>query len=370
MPIANLVFRVDGGPLIGSGHVVRCLTLAQKLRQSGYKCQFVTRPDSGSLIDRIRASGFEVTVLAERVQLPEAGRHDTWLGDWKADAEAFGRAIAALPKDKLFVIADHYGIDHRWESCVREMSSGLFVIDDLADRRHVCDVLIDQNLGRAAGDYAALIPDGCELLCGPSFALLRDGFSTVRDRSIETKRAKTMPVRYLVSMGGADRDNFSAVALAAIEQVAAKGANVEHVDILLGGIAGQVEELRARINASPLQATLHIDSDQVPQLMAAADLAIGAAGTTLLERLVVGLPAIVLANASNQVRLLGLVEEYGLGLYAGWVNEVSSQDLARTITSVASDPGKWQDMVVNSSRLCDGEGCEKVAQAVRLRVGS
>ena len=84
----------------------------------------------------------------------------------------------------------------------------------------------------------------------------------------------------------------------------------------------------------------------------------------------VGLPVIVLANASNQVRLLGLVEEYGLGKYAGWVNEVSAQDLARTITGVASAPGKWQDMVVNSSRLCDGKGCEKVAQAVRLRVES
>ena len=277
MPTGNIAFRVDGGPLIGSGHVVRCLTLAHKLRQAGCNCLFVTRPDSGSLIDQVRASGFEVTVLSERAQLPEPGRHDTWLGDWKADAEEFCQAIASVPADGLFVIADHYGIDHRWQARVREMASGLIMIDDLADRRHLCDILIDQNISRTAADYAGLVPDGCELLCGPSFALLRDGFSMVRDRSIGAKRAKLVPKRYLVSMGGADRDNFSAVALAAIEQVAAAGGDVEHVDILLGGIAYHVEALRARIKASPLQVTLHIDSDQVPQLMADADLAIGAA---------------------------------------------------------------------------------------------
>ncbi|NKI58349.1 UDP-2,4-diacetamido-2,4,6-trideoxy-beta-L-altropyranose hydrolase [Labrenzia sp. PO1] len=368
MPVAKFVFRVDGGPIIGSGHVVRCLTLAQKLHQSGLICMFITRPDSGPLIDQIGASGFEVSTLSERPEPPASGQHESWIGNWAADADEFAEAVSRLQDNRIVVITDHYGIDHRWQSRIGKMASSLIVIDDLADRRHHCDILIDQNLGRTAADYAGLVPNGCELLCGTSFSILRDGFLGVRDRSLVTKRSKTAPKRYLVSMGGADRDNFSAIALAAIEELASAGVDVEHVDILLGGIAANANELRERIKNSSLPVTLHIDSDQVPQLMADADLAIGAAGTTLLERLVVGLPVVVLANASNQVRLLGMVDDYGFGRYAGWVNEVSANDLAETIRGITSDPGKWHEMVMNSSRLCDGEGCNRVVEAIRLQI--
>ncbi len=149
----RVVFRADASLNIGSGHVMRCLTLANALRESGASCFFVCREHPGNLLELIREQGFEAIGLP----LPKTfeslhGKHSSsrltyagWLGDsWQRDAE---QTLAALNGELAdWLVVDHYALDSAWEESLRPACRRLLVIDDLADRDHRCDLLLDQNL--------------------------------------------------------------------------------------------------------------------------------------------------------------------------------------------------------------------------------
>ncbi|MGH8114388.1 MAG: UDP-2,4-diacetamido-2,4,6-trideoxy-beta-L-altropyranose hydrolase, partial [Rhodanobacteraceae bacterium] len=217
----NIVFRADASLDIGTGHVMRSLTLAAALREQGAQCRFVCREHPGNLISRVRQDRFAVTALPMGFALKGASRdgwllpeHAAWLGaDWQADAEATRAELETSPPDWLVV--DHYGLDSRWERRVRPACKRLMAIDDLADRAHDCDLLLDQTLGRDEGDYAALVPKHCQLCVGPRYALLRPEFAALRTASL---RRRVTPARrnLLVAMGGVDRLNATGRVLAAL----------------------------------------------------------------------------------------------------------------------------------------------------------
>ena len=209
------VFRADASLAIGTGHVMRCLTLAGALREQGVDCAFVCREHPGHLRDAVERLGFPVTMLspAEGAAGPSPYAH--WLGASQAqDARDTLQAMAGRQPD--WVVVDHYALDAQWESQVRAGCGRLLAIDDLADRPHDCDLLLDQNLGRSAQAYAQLCPADCRILAGPAYALLRPEFAAWRARSLERRRRPAVR-RILVTMGGVDKDNASAVALQATE---------------------------------------------------------------------------------------------------------------------------------------------------------
>lgn len=214
----QIIIRTDASLTIGTGHVIRCLTLADALKKKGARIVFICREHQGHLCDLIEDRGFTV----HRLPQPNIGfiaedepAHAAWLGaSWQEDAEQTRAFIQALDGGKpQWLIVDHYSIDHRWESTLRPMVERIFVIDDLADRNHYCDLLLDQNLfPDMQSRYTARVPEGCPLMLGPDYALLQPIYAEQHDR-IPPREG---PVRrILISFGGADSDNLTGCALAA-----------------------------------------------------------------------------------------------------------------------------------------------------------
>src|ERR1035437_405447 len=205
----RIAFRTDASLQMGSGHVMRCLTLADALKAQGAQCQFISRAHPCNLIEVIRQRGYMVNILVAPVQQAQAAikniaatvqgaqqkpphepAHAAWLGStWQADAQETTVVLATLQPDWLVV--DHYALDQRWEEVLAAHCLQLLVIDDLADRPHRCDLLLDQNLGRQPQDYANLVPAHCQVLTGPNYALLRPEFVALRHYSLQRRQARS-----------------------------------------------------------------------------------------------------------------------------------------------------------------------------------
>lgn len=299
-------FRVDASPQIGSGHLMRCMTLAIEIRRAFPKCKigFVARytmpPFDVQLVDL----GFTLARLEAGKTNPQDGgetplRHSQWLGNPQSDDAT--QTIAVLENDDVdLVVVDHYGIDAQWEARVSAHTRAMLVIDDLADRKHVCDYLLDQSHDRSAASlYDSLVGAECNLLVGSEYALLRPEFRLTRQHTAIRRCVENV----LVIFGAVDTDRFTMDALASL----GKG-NFRNVAVVIGRSNPAIDDI-SRL-ADKLGFELHIQSEEVHRLMATADLAIGAAGATSWERCCVGLPSICLSVAENQNSILaGLVEK-------------------------------------------------------------
>lgn len=297
------VFRVDASIEMGTGHVMRCLTLADALRKRGADCRFICRAHPGNLNDLISDCGHTVVALPAAPDDPapasstaDAPAHAPWLGtDWATDAHQTADAMGNAPVDWLIV--DHYALDARWEQQLRPACRRLMVIDDLADRRHDCDLLLDQNLGRAASDYAPHVPGDCTLLIGPHYALLRPEFAALRAHSL-ARREKPQFRRLLITMGGVDKDNATGRVLDALKDCALP-ADCE-IAVVMGPHAPWIGEIRAKAFGMPWSTIVMTNVADMARLMTESDLAIGAAGSTSWERCCLALPSMILVLAENQ----------------------------------------------------------------------
>jgi UDP-2,4-diacetamido-2,4,6-trideoxy-beta-L-altropyranose hydrolase len=356
----RVVFRADASLAIGTGHVMRCLTLADTLARRGTACVFVCRAHAGHLGDRIRARGHALHLLpaptAPSPADPAGPVHAPWLGiDWETDAAQTAQALDDAVADWLVV--DHYGIDARWEARLRPGARHLFVIDDLADRAHACDLLLDQTLGRDRADYDRWLPAAADRLVGPGYALLRPDFPQARAASL-ARRADGHVRQVLVSMGGIDRDDATSRVLAALEQAAVPGLQVA---VVLGGQAPALAQVRRAAAAAPFPCTLHVDVDDMARLMAAADLAIGATGSTAWERCCVGLPSLGVVLAANQRAAAKALAGCGAALIIDGVDTAGQAQLAQACRALAADPARVRAMSARAAAVTDGEGTARVA---------
>ena len=229
----KVVFRVDASIQMGTGHVMRCLTLAQVLKENGADTGFICRKHEGNLIDKIHSSGFNVHELEviEELEVDNKLAHSHWLGaTQQQDADD---CIGILKKEKIdWLIVDHYAIDEDWQCKLKPYYEKLMVIDDLADRKHRCDTLLDQTFGRQQEDYSALTPKGCKLLLGSQYALLKPEFAKWRAYSLERRRKPEFK-QLLINMGGADIDNVTESVLDELK--ACNLPNDISVTVLMGG---------------------------------------------------------------------------------------------------------------------------------------
>lgn len=299
-----VAFRVDASLQIGSGHVMRCLTLAAALREQGASCHFICREHSGNLIDQIRGMGFAIAALAtgslDSPPVAQDGKplppHAAWLGTgWQVDAEVTCDALRSLSPDWLVV--DHYALDRSWEQALRAHCTRLMVIDDLADRPHDCDVLLDQNLGREDKDYTDLVPATCTILAGTRYALLRPEFAALRAYSLQRRKQPQLR-RLLITMGGVDQSNATGQVLKALRQCPLPTDC--RITIVMGLHAPWLAQVEAQVADFPWPCEVKVNISDMAQLMADSDLAIGAAGGTSWERCVLGLPTLMVVIAENQ----------------------------------------------------------------------
>lgn len=344
------LFRADASPDIGGGHVMRCLTLADELRGNGWASTFAVSAQTVGTVPALGTSGHCVEVL------PDTGL---------LQAEA----LQNTARDDLdLLVIDHYGIGEEYERKCREFTRKILVIDDLANRSHCCDVLLDQTLGRKAGEYAALVPRGCQILVGSEYALLRPQFAHWRALSLARREKHTALRRILVSMGMTDPMNISERVLEGIE---ASGLQVE-VDVLLGGGAPHLERIRNRARTSGIPVTVHASATDVAPLLAEADLAIGAAGSSSWERCCLGVPSVVLVVAENQRRVANELAGRGAVMALGGSLRDAAQNIAELLKTLASSFGRIYDLSQNAAAVCDGRGTRRfglVLEPVRTKDG-
>lgn len=244
----RLLFRVDASARIGNGHVMRCLALADALRVRGHESIFLSRLLPGHRCDAIRQRGFEVLELPApgKPVNAKSGSYADWLGvDWSQDADQAAALIGQNGVRAHWLVVDHYALDYRWHARLRRSAERLMVVDDLANRRLDCDLLVVPSPGHVAGDFAALVDDPACLRLGPAFALLAPAFRA--RRLARRSGAGTAPggLRLLLAMGGVDASNHTARVLQAVEQVAAIGA----VDVVLGSNAPHLDAVRRQAAA-------------------------------------------------------------------------------------------------------------------------
>lgn len=303
----RVAFRTDASVDIGSGHVMRCLTLAEKLRQKGAEVAFICRQLPGHGIDLIRSYGFSVSVLPPpSMQQNPAEQTSHWLYvPWQQDAEQTHQVLATAGHWN-WLIVDHYGIDAAWEEYQKSVVSQIMVIDDLADRVHSCDVLLDQNLYTdMESRYSNKVPVECQQLLGLRYVLLRDEFIKQR----ENLKAGDGSVRnILVFFGGVDAPNMTQKVVAAI-------ADLNIADISVNVVIGSANPHKDKLEALCLSlpdVQLHVQAANMAEMMANADLCVGAGGTATWERCGLGLPALAWPIADNQKKLLHDAAAMGL----------------------------------------------------------
>lgn len=362
----KVVFRADASTQMGTGHVMRCLALADELLRKGHECRFICRDHPGNMGTFIVDKGFVLDLLQAEEELEsnsfesDATHHADWLGvSWQLDAKQTKTVLDQSHPDWLIV--DHYALDFRWEKQVGTAVGSVMAIDDLADRNHHVDLLLDQNLGRSANDYTSLVPDHCIRLIGPRYALLRPEFYDFRARSIR-RRGSAGLKRILISMGGMDIPNTTSPVLEALES--SDLPSVTKLDVVMGANAPKLEQIRCLSARSRFDISVSTDVRNMAERMCLADLSIGAAGSTSWERCVLGLPSIAVSQALNQSAILEAL--YAAGAAEKLDYPLSDIELINIVNGFLHHPEKLATMGANASVVCDGQGVGRVLECLNV----
>ena len=356
----QVAFRADASLQIGTGHIMRCLTLADALREKGAKCSFVCRPHAGHLLDLIKQRGHAAIALAPAdaaFSVPADPVHAQWLGSsWESDAVQTKAALASLKPDWLVV--DHYALDARWEEALRPKAKRIMAIDDLADRPHACDLLLDQNLGRQEADYGGLLKGKTTTLVGPQYALLRPEFAALRAQSLARRQTKPQLQRLLITLGGVDKENATGQVLAALQSCSLP-ADLR-VTVVMGPHAPWLAQVQAQAAQMPWPTEVLVGVNNMAQLMAESDLAIGAAGGTAWERCSLGLPSLVLVLAQNQ--LPGAVALQKAGAAVAMESQQQISNFMEQFKSASLIKEVLNKLSQAAAAVTDGEGCQRAVK--------
>lgn len=349
----QIALRVDASSQIGTGHFMRCLTLADALRERGARTRFVSRHLPEHLRSKLADNGHGFILLEnahDTVAVDELA-HAHWLGvSQTQDADDSIQALSDQHWD--WIIVDHYALDSRWETRLRKSADKILAIDDIADRQHDCDVLLDQNLyADMETRYVGKVPAHCQQLLGPRYALLRDEFRRLHQ---QVKPRSGVVRRVLVFFGGMDIDNYTSHAIEALAQLGMPGV---HVDVVIGA----QHPLRQQIEKECAQRGFdcHVQTDRMAELMAIADLAIGAGGAATWERCCLGLPTLALCTADNQQKQLIDAAQQGL-LYSPEIAGDPKQVIGRHALALIENGHLRHHISDKGMQTVDGRGVSRV----------
>lgn len=315
-------FRTDASTQIGTGHVMRCLTIADALKKSGSDCIFICRQLPGNLTELIKNRGHNTITLPikfiSELKFNPLSLYEEWLGtDITTDAKEVKKALQGYILDWLIV--DHYALESKWERSLRSIASRIMVIDDLANRPHDCDLLLDQNLGREINDYSNLVGANTHKLIGPKYALLRPEFALYRDYSL-TRRANPQLKTILISLGGVDQENITERILSEINRF---NFNINfNITVVLGEHSPWLSNVKKYAEGMKIPTLVLSSISNMAKLMSESDLAIGAAGSSAWERCFLGLPSLILILAENQRQGAIAIENAGAAMLMKSYKEV------------------------------------------------
>lgn len=326
-------FRCDASLDIGIGHLMRCITLAGALKENGWDCKFITAETSDIMLP----------ILSQySLVSPEA-----------------------IPDLSDLLVVDHYDLDQKYETAARVWASKIMVIDDLADRQHDCDILLDQTFGRSVSDYQALIPEHCTILCGSDYTLLRPQFLSARYRAEEKRHKVERIENILVNFGSTNPEGIMQKILSVLAEFKewpltiniVTGNQTQGLDILQEEAKKILEETQHNIN-------LLIDIPDIAEKMVEADLAFGAGGTTSWERACLGLPTIMIELADNQSLVAQNLLERGAVLHLGKLSYVTENKIDNAFKNVRDNSALLRNMSKQAFRICDGLGTDRVSERI------
>lgn len=360
----NVVFRVDAALHIGSGHVMRCLTLADELAHQGVNCIFICREFEGNLLALIKEKGYRLFSLCaiKTILSPKDNQivpHEHWLGtNYESDAKQTIDIIKYLPIKIDWLIVDHYAIDIRWEQILRPYVNKIMLIDDLADRYHDCDVLLDQNyFYNFLNRYDKFVLPTTKMFLGPEYVLLKPEFSELRLTRSQSN-LNTHKKNILVFFGGVDSTSETAKFLNACEFSLCEDI---HLHVVIGQSNKDKDKLIKKYNRLT-NITLYHFVHNMAQLMARMDYSFGACGSTNWERMCIGLNSSIVAVAQNQIELSNFLYQQSLVEYIGYCDEVTIEDYRNLIVSTDFNSNTMQKRREKIMSIVDGMGLYRICQ--------
>ena len=339
----RILVLADCGAEVGGGHVMRCLALAQALMARGAACAFMSPPDVARVLDAFAPPGVD--------------RQTAGAGPLHELIAATARAAEAWRAD--VVLVDHYGVDARQEQLLSAGARRLVCIDDLADRPHACDLVIDPTLGREAAAYLPLTPEGCQIMTGPQYALLRPEYALARPAALARRRPAQPPQRLLVSLGLMDLRGITG----RVMNLLGSELDALEVDVVVGSGATSLTWLRHRAERNE-RLRVHVDTRDMAGLIAAADIAVGAGGASAWERAALGLPSLGLILAANQAAATLELDRQGAVLAVEARDKAFAEALPAAFRRLAASAELRVQLSQASAALCDGKGAERAADAM------
>lgn len=348
----KVIIRTDSSFNIGTGHVSRCLALAQKLRDQGKIVSFACRLLEGNVIGLIEEKQFKVIKLSPpKTTLSSKETYESWRG------VSLGEEIVEFSKivtdeEPEWVIVDHYSLPIEWEKRISELGPKIFAIDDLY-RNHECEALLDQNALLSSSEYQKLIPKNARLFLGPQYALLASSFIA----QIPPKRKFSKVSNILAFFGGSDLTDET------LKLIRYLTGNLEefHFDIVVGKINKSLNDI-SELCKKETRFSLHIQTPHMAKLMEKADLFIGAGGTTTWERCYMGVPSICITTAENQVQIAKDLDLMQIHQYLGHWDQIKREDVLNSLTLLISDHERKRKFSENSLNLRVGSKVSDIFQ--------
>jgi len=361
----KIAFRADATIQIGTGHIMRCLTLADALREHGVQTSFICRDLPGFPAKLFKDRGHELHMLPAPLDdkfTPQGGpAHAAWLRvPWEEDAAQTSRVLQRLGKLDWLVI-DHYALDCCWEESLRPYTKKIMVIDDLADRNHDCDLLLDQTMAASDNSYVNLVPPACHFLLGPKYALLRPQFFRYRENALERKKRVSKIRNVLIAMGGTDPENITGIVLQGLDLLDDKNINVT---VVLGSSAPYLSKVAQQAQNFSFPVRVLSDVKKMAELMAEQDVCVGSGGMTAWERCVLGVPSIVIVFADNQAHVIDTLSAQGAVYFLGKAKEIFPKDIKNALFFLKENPETYRTMVDNCLKVCDGKGTKRVLSSI------
>ncbi|MGD8272826.1 MAG: UDP-2,4-diacetamido-2,4,6-trideoxy-beta-L-altropyranose hydrolase [Desulfobacterales bacterium] len=342
MTLSNLIIRADGNARIGSGHLMRCLTLAQGWRSKGGKVTFITACNNHAFLRRLYQEEFQVVKLRE--PYPNTG-------DWRITS----KILSDIPDG--WVVLDGYHFDSKYHCQIQETSHRLLVIDDSnhLDIYHA-NILLNPNINAENLHYTH--EPYTRPLLGTRYFQLRSEFLKWRNwrRSIPRLARKV-----LVTLGGGDADNQTLKSIQAIQESEVEGLEAT---VVIGPDNPNFEELNSAACGSKLPMRLISNAENMSELMAWADLAISAGGSTCCELAFMGMPVLVITIAENQRTVAEGLDQEGAVVNLGWYADITPTHISRKLSVLAKDKDLRAAMSKRGRALVDGRGNERVLKDI------
>jgi UDP-2,4-diacetamido-2,4,6-trideoxy-beta-L-altropyranose hydrolase len=345
----KIFIRVDSGIDIGIGHMMRCMSLAETLPKTNFEVIFISKKLNNTIYDLISKKIYKICILPENNQNRNIIMHD---------AIETQKIITSFDDPTSWLLVDHRKLDIEWEKILRKFVKKIIVIDDLADKKHDCDMLIDQNLYEKMDErYENLVSTNCKKLLGPKYALLRSEFSDLRQKPIKNRIELQ---KILISFGGTDPSNETRKVLEALKILNLKNVQIDVVTTSVNPFKDEIKQLCSSMTG----VNFHCDVDKIGALMSTSDLGIGAGGSTTWERCCLGLPSLVSVISEDQLECTKIMDKEGCIIYLGLSENLTIEDYVEKIKNI--DIKHLQKMSELNLKFVDGQGCKRITDEMKL----